>query len=126
MKRYQFVKRIVGLLEFCLAFSGLSLWAQFTSAIEGSVTDPSGAAVPNATVTVRNVDTGASRSLNTPTAGYCRFASLPAAMFTITVTAPGFNTLTQENIRLPVAEIKTVNLTSEIGVPCRATRSAMS
>jgi len=126
MKRHPFVKRIVGLLEFCLAFSGLSLCAQFTSAIEGSVTDPCGAAVPHATLTVRNVDTGASRSLNTPTAGDCRFASLPAAMFTITVTVAGFNTLTQENIRLPVAEMKTVNLTSEKGVLCGATRSAMS
>jgi hypothetical protein len=108
MNTHQLVKKIVSFLALCLAFSGLSLWAQFTSAIDGSVTDPSGAVVPNATVTIKNVETGASRSLTTTANGYYRFASLSAAMFTITVTAPGFSTLIQENIRLQVAEVKTV------------------
>ena len=95
MNTHQLARKIVGVLVFCVVFSGASIWAhaQFTSAIAGSVTDPTGAVVPNATVTINNVETGASRSLNTGAEGYYRFASLPAAMFDLTVTAPGFSTL---------------------------------
>lgn len=115
MKTHKLAARIICLLHFCVALGSLSLWAQFTSAIAGSVVDPSGAVVPNAAVTIKNVETGAARSVDTSAAGYYRFSSLPAAMFSITVKAPGFNTLVQENLRLQVDETKTVNFTLQLG-----------
>ena len=56
-----------------LILSSIPLVAQFTSAIEGTVSDPSGAALPNATVTLRNEDTGATQATTTSAAGYYRF-----------------------------------------------------
>jgi hypothetical protein len=109
------VRRALSSLLVVFAFNGLSLWAQFTSAIEGTVSDPSGAVVPGASVTLKNEDTGATRSTETTVAGYYRFPSLPAARFSLRVSAAGFKTHVQENIRLQAAEIQTVNFVLELG-----------
>jgi hypothetical protein len=107
---------IKGTVAFSLiAASCVPLRAQFTSAIEGTVFDPTGAPVPNATVTVRNEDTGDAKTVNTAGSGYYRITSLPAATFAIRTTSPGFKTSVQEHIRLAVAETKTINLTMELG-----------
>src|SRR5215475_2027252 len=45
-------------------------WAQFSSGIEGTVTDPSGAVVPGVTVTLKNEDTGVTQTLQTSDSGY--------------------------------------------------------
>ncbi|MBZ5513453.1 MAG: TonB-dependent receptor [Acidobacteriia bacterium] len=105
---------LAGLL-LLLVFTSLSAWAQFESAIEGTVTDPSGAVVPNATVTAKDVGTGVTRTVQTSSAGNYRIPSLPAHLFTITITAPGFKTTVQENIRLQGNETKSVNVTLELG-----------
>jgi hypothetical protein len=98
-----------------LTFGALSLWAQFNSGIEGTVSDPSGGVVPGATVTIKNVDTGLSQSQKTSASGYYRFTLLPASVFDITVTAAGFETTVQEKVQLDVASIKTVNVTLQLG-----------
>jgi hypothetical protein len=89
--------------------------AQFTSSIEGTVTDPSGAALPNAMVVIRNEETGATQTVNTSAAGYYRFTALSAAVFTVRITAPGFKTRVEEHIRVQVSETKTVNISMELG-----------
>ncbi len=88
--------------------------AQFTSAIEGTVTDPNGAVVPKATVTIKNLGTGTERSDVTTDAGYFRISSLPAATFTVTVSASGFKT-SIHNISLEVAQIKSLNINLQVG-----------
>src|SRR5438132_429043 len=90
-------------------------FAQFTSAIEGTVSDPSGAALPSATVTVRNEETAAVQTVTTTGAGYYRVPALPSSIFTVRVTAPGFKTKVQKHVRVQAAETKTVNLAMELG-----------
>ena len=102
-------------LALGLVFSGMTAWGQFTSAIEGTVSDPSGAVVPNATVTIKNVETGATKSTQTSGGGSYRFTSLSAAVFTLTATAAGFKTTIQPEFRVQVTEVKTVNITLELG-----------
>jgi hypothetical protein len=103
------------LLGLGLLIGTLSGWAQFESAIEGTVVDPSGAVVPNATVTAKDMETGITRVVQTTSAGNYRISSLPAHLFEITVSAPGFKTTLQENIRLEGKQTKTVNFTLELG-----------
>jgi len=91
------------------------LWAQFTSSIEGTVSDPSGAVVSNTTVTLKNEETGVMQATQTQDSGYFRFTSLPSAVFSLTVAAHGFKTTVQEHIRVEVAETKTVNLHLVVG-----------
>jgi hypothetical protein len=109
-------KGLVGFIAllFLLLFS-LSAWAQFESAVEGTVTDPSGAVVPDATVIARDVETGITRTVQTSTAGNYYISSLPAHLFEITVSAKGFKTTVQQNIRLEGKQVKAVNVTLELG-----------
>ena len=93
----------------------LPVKAQFASALEGTVTDPSGAIVPGATVTIANEATGATQSVTTSSAGYYRFPALPGSLYTLRVALDRFKTVVQTGIRLQAAETKTVNITLELG-----------
>src|SRR4030095_14954331 len=75
------------------------LWAQFTSAIEGTVLDPTNLVVPGATVTLVNPQTGGSQSATTTIAGYYRFPALASGRYTVKVELQGFRTVTLEDIR---------------------------
>jgi hypothetical protein len=53
-----------------MVLSSATAWAQFTSGLEGTVSDPSGAVVPGATVTIKNEETGASQTVQTQDSGF--------------------------------------------------------
>jgi hypothetical protein len=78
--------------------------------LTGTVTDPSGAVVPNAAVTLKNEATGSARNTTTNASGAYRFALLPPGNYTVTVTAQGFNkadTKTSVNVgQATLADIK--------------------
>ena len=71
-------------------------------AISGSVTDPSGALIPNATVTATNQGTGSKSVTHTTGAGVYRFPDLPIGTYTVTATAPGFATKTSTGVLVQV------------------------
>ncbi len=99
-----------------LAFVSTTLaWGQFTSQIEGTITDPSRAAIPEATITLENVDSGVRSSAQSNSSGYYRFPTLPAATFKVTVTAPSFKTEDVTGIRLELGQTRTVNVSLELG-----------
>src|SRR5689334_16119808 len=89
--------------------------AQFNSSIEGIVTDPSASAVPNATITLLNVETGIKTGIQTNSAGYFVFPSLPAGVFTVTAAGSGFKAKEVRDIRLETGTRRTINLTLEVG-----------
>lgn len=110
-------RRIVcaGFAFLVLIMTSSFCWAQFTSAIEGTVTDQTGAVVANATVTLTNEETGISQTVQTQENGNFRFTPLPAAKFKLTTSARGFKTTIQEHVQLAVAETQTVNLHMTVG-----------
>lgn len=83
--------------------------------IEGIVSDSNGAAVPNATVTVRNIGTGAERSVSTDTGGVYRVPLLPLGTYRVTIEAQGFKRYVQEGIILTTGSIATVRTNLEAG-----------
>jgi hypothetical protein len=105
--------RLVSVL-LALTFTFSVARAQFTSAIEGTVTDPTGAVVNRAVVTIKSSSTGIERTVETSESGYFRISSLPASTFTITIKAGGFKTAQQE-VTLEVAQIRTLNFALEVG-----------
>ncbi len=79
------------------------LRADVTGTILGTVTDPSGAAVPNAAVTLRNPDTGLNRKVSTDASGSYEFLVVPVGEnYTLDVEAAGFRKSTQSGIKLLV------------------------
>lgn len=110
-------RRVVlfSVLLLVLVVSASSAWAQFTSGIEGTVSDPTGAVVSGATVTIKNEDTGAAQTFQTGDSGSFRFTTLPSSTFTVSASAQGFKTTVQEHVRLVVAETKTLNIRMVVG-----------
>src|SRR5262245_50759723 len=97
-----------------LTFTDTVALAQFTSAIEGTVTDPNGSVLTKAAVTIKNAATGIERTVETSDSGYYRISSLPAATFSMTIKASGFKTV-QKEVTLEVAQVKTLNFALEVG-----------
>ena len=107
--------KIMVLLPALLVLCSLGLHAQFTSSIDGTVSDPTGAVIPGASITLTNRGTGEVRIVETSTSGYYRITSLPSAEFDLVIGAPGFQTTLQESVRIQVAETKTVNVVLILG-----------
>src|SRR5450759_489652 len=78
-------------LVLCLLFTG-TVFAQSTATIQGTVTDATGALVPNATVSVRNQNTGEERTTQSDSAGAYVVPSLPVGTYRVEVKAPGLQT----------------------------------
>src|SRR6185437_12379980 len=80
-----------------------------TGSVTGQVFDPAGAVVSNATVTATSDSTSLTRTTKTTSAGLYNFAALPPSIYTVSVAAPGFQTLTRRNVVLNVAATLPVN-----------------
>ncbi len=83
--------------------------------IRGTVTDPSGAVVPDAKVTVLNVDTGVSIDYYTNAAGLYDTVSILPGRYRITFSKEGFNTLVRDGITLQVGSPLTVDARLSVG-----------
>ena len=74
-----------------------ALWAQSNSGIvNGTVTDPLGAVIPGAVVSIVNPVSGYSRSVPTDSAGHFQFTNLPLNSYHVTATAKGFASVAQD------------------------------
>jgi len=71
-------------------------FAQFSAGVQGVVQDPTGAVIPKATVTLVDTATNVSRSTTSGQDGSYRFVSLAPGSYSISVTQPGFATLTEK------------------------------
>ncbi len=114
MQRFRLFAPILTLLLLCIP-SILSA-QELQGTINGTATDPTGAVIPNATVTIsQNGVNGAARTIRTNASGSYTATNLPAGTYTISVTASGFQTYTAQNVTLFVAQTRTVNATLKPG-----------
>jgi Carboxypeptidase regulatory-like domain len=105
------------LLLFCaLCLFALPLSAQQTlSSINGTVTDVSGAAVPDAAVNVTEEHTSLKRSATSAKNGYFQILNLPVGTYTVRVTRDGFDTLLLPHINVVETRASTVSAALKIG-----------
>lgn len=92
-----------------------SMLAQGLGRINGTVTDTTGAAVPNAKVTATNTATGQINNASSDSAGTYVFPSLAPARYAISATASGFATYVENNAVLQADEALTVNISLKVG-----------
>ncbi len=109
---------------FALCLFASSAFAQVagTGSIEGTVTDPSGAIVPGASVTATNVATGVNAISKTTNSGVFAIPTLQPGEYIVTVVAPGFQTLKQQHVVVDALETVTVNPKLQMG---QATQSVI-
>jgi Carboxypeptidase regulatory-like domain/TonB-dependent Receptor Plug Domain len=103
------------ILVFVL-LAAVSLSAQtFRGTILGTVTDPSGAVVSGAKVTVKNTGTGLERSTETSADGSYSLPELPIGTYTVTVTQSGFQTFVATGVTVDVASDRRVDAAMKTG-----------
>ena len=105
----------------CLAPTMVNAQSQaINGQIEGVVTDANGAAVPNANITVTNVETGTTRTVSTDASGVYRVPLLPLGTYRVTAEVAGFKKLTREGITLTTGQTATIDFKTGDGSRHRA------
>jgi Carboxypeptidase regulatory-like domain len=102
----------------CLLFltAGAAALAQAgRGGLSGLVSDPTGAVIPGAKVTLLNKATGATQSTVTTAAGLYSFVSLAPGVYQVTATQQGFETAVRTHIEVTVDQVATVNISLSIG-----------
>lgn len=108
----QTMMRMLGMMLLAL---GLAYSQESTGNISGTVTDPSGAVVPEVSVTVTNAGTGVTRSVKTTSAGLFVVTNLPVGNYDLSVSAPGFKKFTAQRIRVNVNDRLNIPVALEVG-----------
>jgi hypothetical protein len=105
------LKRFLALILLALALSAQT----DTASLSGIVSDPSGAAIPGATVSIANVGTRTGRKTTTDGTGRYLFALLPPGVYETTVEADGFKRFTDAQVRVQVALPTVLNISMVVG-----------
>ncbi len=110
------IKKLI-LVSAVIALGITSVLAQEgTATLRGTVTDPNGSVVPNATVSVANQETGLNRrTVTTNDTGDYVFSSLRPGLYRVTVEANGFKKAVKSGIRLNVGETQNFGFKIEVG-----------
>jgi Carboxypeptidase regulatory-like domain len=112
-------RRVRRLLLICVgltfALAGLARAQVISGDIVGTVSDKSGASIPNATITAENVATGVKTTTNSDDRGEYRFANLLVGKYTIRVSAPNFATTTISNFEVELNKTNPLPVTLDVG-----------
>jgi hypothetical protein len=108
------VSRLALLLAALFVMFALPALAQ-EATIVGTVTDPSGAAVPNASITITNIDTGVARSLPTNSDGQYVAPDLQIGHYNVRASATGFKAAEQKNLVLTVGDRTRIDFKLVVG-----------
>src|SRR5580692_9762781 len=89
--------------------------AQFRTSIQGAVTDPQGAVIPGATLTLKNQSTNETVVRKSSEVGIFNFNALPADHFTLTVEREGFKKKILSDLQLIPEQPNALNIQLDIG-----------
>ncbi len=95
------MKKLLGLVLVMFAMTSMSISQAISvngGSIQGTITDASGAVVPNAAVTVLGTDTGSSKTLTTDSAGFYSIGPLNPGNYEVDVVTPGFQKLAVKTV----------------------------
>ena len=105
---------IAFVMSACVGFAP-GVYAQAISGnLTGSVVDPTGALVPDATIEVTNTGTGIKTTTKTGVDGLYRFNNLPVGNYEINVTASGFAASGLKNVPVELNKTSTANVTMQV------------
>ena len=108
-------------IAFLLAFGSCSLSGQTTTAdILGNVTDPSGAALPNATLVLTNIETQDGKRLQTNESGAFVFTNLNPGHYRLSITSSGFRPVTNTDVFVSAGDRRRVDTQMAIGESAQA------
>src|SRR6266700_4718662 len=103
-------------LVVCSLFSAVSLFGQAENGeILGTIHDPAGGTISQASITLLNQGTGIEAKTGTDTAGNYNFLNVRTGLYTVTAEAPGFSKTSTKDVQLVVNARQRVDLTLQVG-----------
>jgi outer membrane receptor protein involved in Fe transport len=105
----------VALVAVILILTTAPAFAQSTALLQGKITDPKGAVLPNATILVRNEATSTERTTQSDQDGNYQLAAMPVGVYRVEVKSPGFQTATISKLVIEVATTVVQNFQLEVG-----------
>jgi len=103
------------LVALLILTNGRAVWSQTVQGvITGTITDPTGAVVPNATVTITNVGTNISQATTTGSDGSYRFPLVPPGTYTVEIKAASFTTVRVSGIVVEASQVIPLNRQLEL------------
>jgi predicted porin len=105
------------LLLLWLVMAAFPAWAQTGASVSGLVTNQTGAVLPDVAVTIKNVQTGVTRTIATDGAGHFQASGLPPGRFDIRAAKPGFADETRRGISLAAGQDTTVDIAMQQSTP---------
>src|SRR5712664_2411143 len=99
----------------CAVFFAAAAHAQYRASIQGVVTDPQGAVVSGATLTLKNLDTNQTLTTTTDDNGIYNFNALPSSKYSLTIEKTGFKKRVIENVGLIAEQANALNIQLEVG-----------
>ena len=109
MKRYSSIAALMLWISFCLPGQTP------TGTVQGTVTDPTGALVSGANVTVTNNGTNEKKELKTDSAGRYVLPFLTPGAYTVAVGATGFNSAKVDNVKIDVSQTRSIDFKLKVG-----------
>ncbi|MEQ1606935.1 MAG: carboxypeptidase regulatory-like domain-containing protein [Pyrinomonadaceae bacterium] len=114
---------MIRMYRICIAFLvamflGISIFAQSqatTGLIQGTVTDPNGAVVAGASITVKNTETGFERTVMSNADGFFSAPLLPLGRYRVTTAASGFTNSVLENVAVSIGQTQSFRIEMKVG-----------
>src|SRR5437773_4287681 len=106
---------VVVLCVSVLAFGKLAISQLPTATILGEIKDSTGAVIPGASITAKNVETGLTRTGMSAEDGLYRFSALPVGSYEVKVELPGFRSEVRSGLTLTVSQEAVVNFALQVG-----------
>jgi hypothetical protein len=110
MKRFLHISLSIAAGIFLCVFTAFAQSQATTGVIQGTVYDQSGAVVPGASITIRNVDTGFERVVTSNSDGFFTAPLLPLGNYKVTVAASGFAELVRADLRVTIGQTQALRL----------------
>jgi hypothetical protein len=107
-------RAVAFLVVSALALSVLMVAQTATTSLRGTVTDPKGAVLQGAGVTLSNSATGFLRTTKSGNDGVYQFLEIPPATYMLAVTAAGFATVREDKVTLQVSQPATLDIAMQV------------
>ena len=100
---------------FCSIFFLSSAQAQYRASLQGTVTDPQGAVIPDADVTLTNKETGRQQEVKTNANGVYNINGLPPSVYSLKIEKSGFKQKVLDDVRVIAEQANAVNVALDLG-----------